>query len=192
MIGRRRAEVDAARAARNTANAEAELTRLDVAIGAVNAYLTLLAADAVIQKTAHENEACRRLVAIPGIGPVTATALIAAIGNGGAFHKGREFAAWMGVVPREHSTGGQQKLLGISKRGNSYLRRLFVQGARAVLLQRTKQSSGLSAWLAQLTSRTHRNVAAVALANKLARIAWAVLAKNEQYRPAVVPDVAAA
>src|SRR6202140_350889 len=149
-------------------------------------------ADAVIQKTAHENEACRRLVAIPGIGPVTATALIAAIGNGGAFHKGREFAAWMGVVPREHSTGGQQKLLGISKRGNSYLRRLFVQGARAVLQQRTKQSSGLSTWLAQLTSRTHRNVAAVALANKLARIAWAVLAKNEPYRPPVLADVAAA
>src|ERR1700726_1433979 len=149
-------------------------------------------ADAVIQKIAGENEACRRLVAIPGIGPVTATALIAAIGNGGAFHKGREFAAWLGMVPREHSTGGQQKLLGISKRGNSYLRRLFVQGARAVLQQRTKQSSGLSAWLAQLTSRTHRNVAAVALANKLARIAWAVLAKNEQYRPSVVADVAAA
>jgi hypothetical protein len=81
----------------------------------------------------------------------------------------------MGLVPREHSTGGQQKLLGISKRGNSYLRKLFVQGARAVLQQRTKQSSGLSAWLAQLRSRTHRNVAAVALANKLARIAWAVL-----------------
>src|SRR6202045_2326671 len=99
---------------------------------------------------------------------------------------------WMGVVPREHSTGGKQKLLGISKRGNSYLRRLFVQGARAVLQQRTKQSSGLSTWLAQLTSRTHRNVAAVALANKLARIAWAVLAKNEQYRPSVVADVGAA
>jgi len=148
-------------------------------------------ADAVIQKTAHENEACRRLVAIPGIGLVTA-ALIAAIGNGGAFHKGREFAAWMGVVPREHSTGGQQKLLGISKRGNCYLRRLFVQGARAVMQQRTKHCSGLSAWLAQLTSRTHHNVATVALANKLARIAWAVLAKNEQYRPSVVPDVAAA
>src|SRR5713226_3992006 len=87
-------------------------------------------ADAVIQKTAHENEACRRLVAIPGIGPVTATAVIAAIGNGGAFHKGREFAAWMVVFNRTASTGGQQKLLGISKRGNSYLRRLFVQGAR--------------------------------------------------------------
>jgi transposase len=142
-------------------------------------------ADAVLNKTAHENAACQRLVAIPGIGPVTATALIAAIGNGAAFRKGREFAAWMGVVPREHSTGGKQKLLGISKRGNSYLRILFIQGARAVLQQSTKQTSGLSAWLAQLTARTHRNVAAVALANKLARIAWAVLAKNEPYRPPV-------
>jgi transposase len=149
-------------------------------------------ADAMIKKTACENEACQRLVVIPGIGPVTATAVIAAIGNGGAFRKGREFAAWMGLVPREHSTGGKQKLLGISKRGNSYLRRLFVQGARAVLQQRTKQSSGLSRWLAQLTSRTHRNVAGVALANKLARMAWAVLAKNEPYRPPVLADVAVA
>jgi transposase len=140
-------------------------------------------ADAVIKQTAGENEACQRLVAIPGIGPVTATAVIAAIGNGAAFRKGREFAAWMGLAPREHSTGGKQKLLGISKRGNSYLRKLFVQGARAVLQQRTKQSPGLSAWLAQLTSRTHRNVVGVALANKLARTAWAVLAKNETYRP---------
>lgn len=142
-------------------------------------------ADAVLHKTAHENEACQRLVAIPGIGPVTATALIAAIGNGAAFRKGRDFAAWMGVVPREHSTGGKQKLLGISKRGNSYLRRLFIQGARAVLQQRTQQTAGLSAWLAQLTGRAHANVVAVALANKLARIAWAVLAKDEPYRPAV-------
>src|SRR6266849_2054440 len=85
-----------------------ELDHLDVRIDE---------ADAVIKKTARENEACRRLVAIPGIGPITATAVIAAIGNGAAFRKGREFAAWMGVVPREHSTGGQQKLLGISKRG---------------------------------------------------------------------------
>jgi len=149
-------------------------------------------ADALIQKISRENEACQRLMAIPGIGPVTATAVIAAIGNGGAFHKGREFAAWMGVVPREHSAGGKQKLLGISKRGNSYLRRLFVQGARAVLQQRTKQSSGLSVWLAQLISRSHRNVAAVALANKLARVTWAVPAKNEQYRPSTLADVAAA
>lgn len=143
-------------------------------------------ADALIQKTAQESEACRRLDAIPGIGPLTATALIAAIGNGAAFRKGREFAAWVGLVPREYSTGGKQKLLGISKRGNSYLRRLFVQGARAVLQFREKQSSGLGAWLAQLTSRTHYNIAGVALANKLARIAWAVLANGETYRPPVL------
>jgi transposase len=149
-------------------------------------------ADALIKKTARENEACQRLMAIPGIGPVTATAVVAAIGNGRAFRKGREFAAWRGVVPREHSTGGKQKLLGISKRGNSYLRRLFVQGARAVLQQRTKQSSGLSVWLAQLTSRRHHNVVGVALANKMARMAWAVLAKNEQYQPPVLADLAAA
>src|SRR6201993_1603528 len=143
-------------------------------------------ADALIQKAAQESEVCRRLDAIPGIGPLTATALVAAIGNGAAFRKGREFAAWVGLVPREHSTGGKQKLLGISKRGNSYLRRLFVQGARAVLKQRTKQAPGLKAWLEQLTSRTHYNVAGVALANRMARMAWAVLATGEAYRPTVL------
>ncbi len=140
-------------------------------------------ADAVLNQTARENEACQRLVTIPGIGPVTATALIAAIGNGAAFRKGREFSAWMGVVPREHSTGGKQKLLGISKHGNSYLRSLFIQGARAVLQHRTKQTTGLSEWLEKLISRTHHNVVAVALANKLARIAWAVLAQGKRYQP---------
>jgi len=151
--------------------------------------LRLEEADALIEQTVQENDACQRLVKIPGIGPVTATAVIAAIGNGAAFRKGREFAAWMGVVPREHSTGGKQKLLGISKRGNSYLRRLFVQCARAVLQQKTKQSPGLKAWLEKLTSRTHHNVAGVALANKLARMAWAVLATGEPYR---APQLAAA
>ncbi len=149
-------------------------------------------ADAMIKKAAGENEACRRLVAIPGIGPVTATAIIAAIGTGAAFKKGRGFSAWLGIVPGEYTTGGKQKLLGISKRGNSYLRRLFVQGARAVLQQSAKQSSGLSAWLAQLTTRAHSNVAAVALANKLARMAWAVLAKSEPYRPPIVVGAATA
>ena len=146
-------------------------------------------ADALIERTALENEDCRRLVKVPGLGPVTATAVIAAIGNGSAFRKGREFAAWMGVVPREHSTGGKQRLLGIGKRGNRYLRKLFVQCARAVLQQKAKQTPGLRAWLEKLTSRTHRNVAAVALANKLARMAWAVLATGEAYR---APTVAAA
>lgn len=151
--------------------------------------LRLEEADALIEQTVQENDACQRLVKIPGIGPVTATAVIAAIGNGAAFRKGREFAAWMGVVPREHSTGGKQKLLGISKRGNSYLRRLFVQCARAVLQQKNKQSPGLKAWLEKLTSRTHHNVAGVALANKLARMAWAVLVTGEPYR---APQLAAA
>jgi transposase len=105
---------------------------------------------------------------------------------------GRGFSAWLGIVPGEYTTGGKQKLLGISKRGNSYLRRLFVRGARAVLQQRAKQSSALSAWLAQLTTRTHSNVAAVALANKLARMAWAVLAEHEPYRPPMLVGAATA
>ena len=140
-------------------------------------------AEALIVQTVQENEACQRLLKVPGIGPVTATAVVSAIGNGAAFRKGREFAAWMGVVPREYSTGGKQKLLGISKRGNRYLRKLFVQCARAVLQQKTKQTPGLKAWLEKITSHTHRHVAAVALANKLARMAWAVLATGEAYRP---------
>ena len=147
-------------------------------------------ADTAIAQSARQSEACQRLVAMPGIGPVTATAIIATIGNGAAFRKGRDFAAWLGVVPEEHSTGGKQTLWRIPQRGNQYLRRLFVQGARAVMQHQTKQSSGLSAWLAQLTARTHHNVAIVALANKLARMAWAVLAKNEVYRPPLL-DMAA-
>ena len=119
--------------------------------------------DALIAKAAGEHEPCRRLMAIPGIGPLTATAVAASIGNGSEFRKGRSFAAWLGLVPKQESTGGKQKLLGISKRGNHYLRRLFVSGARAVLQCRDKQSAGLSAWLGQLASRVHTNVAAVAL-----------------------------
>jgi len=143
--------------------------------------------DAVIEQEARENEACQRLTTIPGVGPVTATALISAIGNGSAFGKGRDLSTWMGIVPGEFTTGGKQKLLGISKRGNKYLRRLFVQGARSVLQQRDKQAPGLSLWLAQLLACKHQNVVVVALANKLVRIAWAVLCKNESYRAPVLP-----
>jgi transposase len=142
--------------------------------------------DAVIEQEARENEACQRLTTIPGVGPVTATALIAAIGNGSAFGKGRDLSTWMGIVPGEYTTGGKQKLLGISKRGNKYLRRLFVQGARSVLQQRDKQAPGLSLWLAQLLACKHQNVVVVALANKMVRIAWAVLCKNERYRAPVL------
>jgi transposase len=145
--------------------------------------------DRVIEQTARENEACQRLTTIPGIGPVTATALVAAVGNGTAFRRGRDLAAWVGMVPRECSTGGKQKLLGISKRGNSYLRRLFVQGARSVMQQRSKQPAPLSNWLAQLIARTHQNVAIVALANKMLRMAWVVLSKNQTYR---IPGLVAA
>ena len=147
-------------------------------------------ADQSIAQIARENEACRRLVTMPGVGPVIATAIVATIGNGAAFRKGRDFAAWLGVVPEEHSTGGKQTLWKIPLRGNQYLRKLFVQGARAVMQHRTKQSSGLSAWLKQLTARTHHNIAIVALANKLARMAWAVLAKNEVYRPPLLAGTA--
>jgi transposase len=142
--------------------------------------------DAVIQQMAKENEDCQRLTEIPGVGPVTATALIAAVGNGSTFRKGRNLAAWMGIVPGEHSSGGKQKLLGISKRGNKYLRTLFIQGARSVVQQRHKQAPGLSHWLEQLLGRAHQNVVIVALANKLVRMAWAVLCKNERYRPPVL------
>jgi transposase len=145
-------------------------------------------ADAVIRRMAGQDEACQRLLEVPGVGPVIATAMIAAVGNGAAFKKGRGFAAWLGLVPGQYTTGGKQKLLGISKRGNPYLRRLFVHGAHAVLQQRAKKSSGLSEWLGKLDSRVHRNVAAVALANKLARMAWAVLAKGERYRPPLLAE----
>jgi transposase len=142
--------------------------------------------DKLILRIASELEPCRRLVAIPGIGPVIATATIAAIGNGAAFKKGRGFAAWLGVVPGEHSTGGKQTLTETSRRGNRYLRKLYVQGAHAVLQKRMTQSTGLSTWLAQLTTRKRIQVAAVALANKLARMVWAVLAKGQAYRPPVL------
>jgi len=140
--------------------------------------------DTAIEQKAREDEACQRLTTIPGVGPVTATALIAAIGNGAAFRKGRDLAAWVGMVPRECSTGGKQKLLGISKRGNIYLRRLFVQGARSVLQYRHKQAPALGSWLKQLLERRHQNVVVVALANKLVRTAWAVLCTKQPYRAA--------
>jgi transposase len=151
-------------------------------------------ADALIAKAAGEHEACRRLMAIPGVGPLTATAVVASIGNGASFRKGRSFATWLGLVPGQYSTGGKQKLLGISKRGNSYLRRLLVHGARAVVECRDKQSPGLSAWLNQLMARAHSNVVTIALANKMARVIWAVLSKGEAWRPPLLacsPDAVA-
>ena len=138
---------------------------------------------ATIEAVATEDQACQRLLDVPGVGPLTATALVAAIGTGEAFRKGRDFASWLGLVPRQHSTGGKPRLLGISKRGNSHLRRLFVLGAHSVARHVARERHGFGAWLTRLQARTHPNVATVALANKLARIAWAVLRHGIPYRP---------
>jgi transposase len=135
-----------------------------------------------IETTAQQDAASQRLQQIPGVGPLTATAMVAAVGNGAAFVRGRDFAAWLGLVPRQHSTGGKATLLGISKRGNPYLRRLFLHGARAVLTQAKRDQLSFRAWMDKLEDRMHRNVAVVAVANKLARIAWAVLSKGVDYR----------
>ena len=137
---------------------------------------------------AKQDELCRRLSTIPGIGPITATALVATIGDAKAFTSGRHLAAWLGLVPRQHSTGGTERLGGISKAGDGYLRRLLVHSARA--LMRWRRTS--SPWLVQLLERRPVNVAVVALANKMARIAWAVLSRGEIYRASgpPVPTVA--
>ena len=134
-----------------------------------------------IERISNEDAGCKRLRQIPGVGPLVSTATVAAIGNGGAFRKGREFAAWLGLVPRQHSTGGKARLYGISKRGNIYLRRMFIHGARAVLLRVKYNTGGFGQWVHQLEQRAPRNKVIVAIANKLARIAWAVLFKGVDY-----------
>ena len=123
------------------------------------------------------------MVEIPGFGALTATALLAAIGKGTTFGKGRDLAAWLGLVPQQKTTGGKPTPLGISKRGNSYLRRLLLRGARSVHRLANRQRLPLRAWLDALDARAHPNVVAVALANKLVRMAWAALTRGEPYRP---------
>ena len=135
-----------------------------------------------IDAIAAEDAACKRLRSIPGVGPLVSTATVAAIGNGAAFRHGRDFAAWLGLVPRQHSTGGKPWLGGISKRGNAYLRRIFIHGARAVLLRVKYDTGGFGQWVRQLEQRAPRNKVIVAIANKLARIAWAVLARGVEYQ----------
>ncbi len=135
-----------------------------------------------IEAIAHSDETVRRLLTIPGIGPLGATALIAAAGDGRQFRKARDMAAWLGLVPAEHSSGGKQTLLGISKRGNGYVRRLIIHGARSCFLHLHREHHALGRWLGALEQRTHRNKAVVALANKLTRIAWAILTRpGENY-----------
>ncbi len=136
-----------------------------------------------IEALAKADAACQRLMTVPGIGPIIASAMVAAIDNGAAFTKGRDFAAWLGLVPRQTSTGDRTILGRISKRGNKYLRTLLIQGARSLLIRTTnwpKHSFG--PWLDSASRRLHRNVLAVALANKLARIAWSVLHHGNEYQ----------
>ena len=141
-------------------------------------------ASAELQRIAKQDDACSRLMEIPGIGPLVSTALVASVGNAITFRKGRDLAAWLGLVPRQHSTGGRPKLLGISKRGNEYLRRMLLHGARSVMMQVERNSSALGAWITDLSKRKHHNETAVALANKMARIAWAMLTRGSHYSAA--------
>ena len=129
----------------------------------------------------HANsEASRKLEAIPGIGPITASAIVATVGNAAEFKNGRQLAAWFGLVPKQHSSGGKQALLGISKRGDTYLRTLLIHGARAVI-RVAENKAEPNQWLCKLIGRRNKNVAAVALANKNARIVWALLTKDKAY-----------
>ena len=134
---------------------------------------------------AKADDAARRLATIPGIGVLNATALAAAVGNAGTFARGRDLAAWLGLVPRQLTTGGRPRLLGISKRGNKYLRKLLVHGARAALPSLSAGASPLGNWLRGLLERAHKNTVIVALANKLARIVWAVLRHGGTYDAAI-------
>jgi transposase len=135
-----------------------------------------------IEALARQDPACERLMTVPGIGPIISSAMVAAIGNGAVFTKGRDFGAWLGLVPKQISTGDRTILGPISRRGNRYLRALFVQAAWVVLV-RIKDSDryGLKAWIDAAKKRLHHNVLAIALANKLARIAWAVLNKERAF-----------
>jgi transposase len=137
---------------------------------------------AEIETLAKADDACQRLMTVPGIGPIISSAMVSAVGDGAAFGKGRDFSAWLGLVPRQMSTGGRTILGRISKRGNSYLRTLFIRGARVILLRPENWSKhSFGPWLEAASRRLHRNVLAVALANKLARIAWSVLAGKRHY-----------
>ncbi len=147
---------------------------LDVEVDEVTALLRAIGA---------QSELCRRASTVPGIGPIISTAVVAAVGNAQMFRRGRDMAVWLGLVPRQHSTGGKSNLGSISKRGNIYLRKLFIQGAQVLLLHLKRDQSRLGEWIQNIEVRRHRNVAVVALANKLVRICWKMLATGSDYQP---------
>ena len=135
-----------------------------------------------IEALVKRDEACERLMTVPGIGPIISSATVATIGDGSAFRRGRDFGAWLGLVPRQISTGDRTILGRISKRGNRYLRMLFVQAARVILLRPANwHKYSFGRWLEAAAKRMHHNVVAAALANKLSRIAWSVLYHGRGY-----------
>jgi transposase len=140
-------------------------------------------ASAEIGQVARDCALCKRVSSVPGVGPVISTALIAAVGNAQAFKRARDLSAWLGLVPKQYSTGGKSNLGGISKRGNSYLRMLVIQGARALMIHMKRDQSRLGLWLRAIEQRSHPNIALVALANKIVRICWKVLTSDQGYRP---------
>lgn len=142
-----------------------------------------------IQQWHRNNEDSCRLAQIPGVGPITATALVASVGNAKNFTNGRQMAAWLGLVPRQHSSGGKPTLLGISKRGDCYLRTLLVHGARSLVRVVGSKTDPSADWLKGLLARRNTNVAVVAQANKTVRIAWALLAHGSKFQPGYTPDV---
>jgi transposase len=143
-----------------------------------------------IQLWHRQHDASCKLAQIPGIGPITASALVASIGDAKSFKNGRQLAAWLGLVPKQHSTGGKSTLLGISKRGDTYLRMLLIHGARSVIRVAERKVGYAESWLGRLIGRRHPNVAAVALANKNARIVWALLKHERDYQPDYQPSAA--
>jgi transposase len=153
-------------------DARAQWTELDRRIAAF---------DAEFVRWTKESEDARCLATIPRVGATISPALIAAIGKGETFERGRDLPAWLGIVPRQFTTGGKTKLLGISKRGNKYLRKLLIHGARAPLPYIAERNTPLGRWAKGLLSRAHPNVVVVAFADKLARIAWAVLRRGEPF-----------
>jgi transposase len=144
-----------------------------------------------IQAWHRSSDLSRKLAMVPGIGPITASALVASIGDAKNFDGGRQVAAWLGLVPRQHSSGGKSNLLGMSKRGDTYLRTLLIHGARSVIY-RVSQRADSCSWISGVVNRRNKNVAAVALANKNARIAWALLAHDRQFDAGYVRSAAAA
>ncbi|MBD2812602.1 IS110 family transposase [Xenorhabdus sp. Vera] len=138
--------------------------------------------NAMIDRYFKENDVCQRLATIPGIGPVIATAIVSRVGDPGLFKNGRHFAAWLGLTPRQYSSGGKTRLAGITKRGDGYIRKLLVQGAKAVIYHVNRRHDNYGEWIKKLMQRRPVNIVAIALANKIARISWVILTGEEKFR----------